>query len=180
MNCKLKFKTSDITLSALFTAVIVVISQISFMLPIGVPITLQTFAIALCGYILGAKLSVVAVVTYIFTGMVGLPVFSGFRGGVQHLTGPTGGFIIGFIVLGLMCGISNNLKGNVLRFLLGFSGLLLCHIIGIIQFSVLSNIGFGEAFITVSFPFIIKDILLLFFAQLFSGKLKSIIFKKYK
>jgi len=172
-----KFKATDITIAALFTAVIVVISQISVMLPIGVPVTLQTFAIALCGYVLGARLSVISVATYILTGAVGLPVFSGFRGGVQHITGPTGGFIIGFIMLAFMCGIANNFNNGVLRFLFGLVGLILCHVVGVLQFSVLSDISFIKGFIAVSLPFIIKDILLLFFAQLFSVKIKGIIFK---
>ena len=177
-----KIKKNDIsklTVSALFVAVIVVISQFYILLPSGVPITLQTFGVALCGYVLGAKFSLTAIVTYILAGAVGLPVFSGFRGGVQHLVGTTGGFITGFVVLAVLCGLSVKLKNIGLQYLISLTGLILCHTIGVLQFCFLTGTGVIEGFLVSSLPFIIKDAILLFLALLISKKVKELVFKKY-
>lgn len=91
MNIK-KGKTVNVITAALFTALMAVFAQI----PPSThefPITLQTFGIALCGYILGIKYSFFSIIAYILLGAVGAPVFSGFCGGVHHITGPAGGFI---------------------------------------------------------------------------------------
>ena len=165
-------------LSALFTAVISVVSQISFLTPIGVPITFQVFAIALCGYFLGVKWGSGAVLVYIITGLVGLPVFSGFRGGIQCLFELTGGFITGFIFLVFFCGLAKKSKKLNKQIFLGLSGLLLCHLCGITQFAVISRTGFLEGLITVSLPYFIKDVILVVMSAVLGGYLKNII-KKY-
>ena len=78
---KRSFYVNNIVFIALCSAITVVCSQIS--VPIGpVPVTLQTFAIALSGYLLGAKGGTAAVTVYIITGLIGLPVFAGFKGGI--------------------------------------------------------------------------------------------------
>ena len=74
-----------------FAAVLAVLSQISFPLPSGIPVTLQTFAVALCGYALGCKRGTLAVLVYIVLGAVGLPVFANFSGGFGSLVGLAGG-----------------------------------------------------------------------------------------
>ena len=89
-------KSFNITVSALFTATVCILSQVAFVTP-SVPLTLQTFAIALCGFILSAKWSVISVASYIAVGSLGLPVFSAFKGGIQVVLGPTGGFLFGFL-----------------------------------------------------------------------------------
>lgn len=145
--------------AALFTAIICIISQIAIPSPLGVPFTLQTFAIALCGYLLGVKWSVCAVVVYILIGAIGVPVFSSFRGGAQALISATGGFIIGFLFLSAACSISVKLKRDIFKILLSLGGLLLCHMIGALQFGIVSEIGFFKAFMISSLPFLIKDII---------------------
>ena len=68
-------KITNIVMVGVFAAVLAVLSQISFPLPSGIPVTLQTFAVALCGYALGCKRGTLAVLVYIVLGAVGLPVF---------------------------------------------------------------------------------------------------------
>ena len=80
---------------ALFVALLTVCAQIFIPLPLGVPFTLQTFAVAACALFLGAD-GVLAVCIYVFIGACGLPVFSHFSSSAQ-LFSPTGGFIVGFI-----------------------------------------------------------------------------------
>ena len=92
-------KITTIVLCALFAAITAVLSQIAIPMPSGVPVTLQTFAIALCGFYLCTARATVSTVVYVLLGAVGVPVFSGFKGGIASIVGPTGGFIIGFIAM---------------------------------------------------------------------------------
>ena len=85
-----KITVKDMTVIALVTAVICIISPFSIPIAVSpVPITLALFAIYLGGIILGWKKGLLSVVIYLLLGMVGLPIFSGFSGGVQKLVGPT-------------------------------------------------------------------------------------------
>ena len=166
----------SVTVSALFTAVICVISQICFLTPSGVSFTLQTFAIAFCGYVLGAKWGIASVATYLLAGAVGLPVFSGFKGGAHVLSGITGGFLWGFIILAFLCGVSLQFKRAYISVIFGIIGIILCHLCGIVQYCFVAKTGFFEAFIIVSLPFIFKDfisvILAFFIAKKVSRKIK--------
>ena len=88
-------------LSALFGALLCLCSWIS--IPAGaVSFTLQTFAVALALLTLGGKWGSCAVLVYLALGAVGLPVFSGFRGGIGTLLGPTGGYLFGFMLTSLL------------------------------------------------------------------------------
>ena len=153
----LKQNTKALIFSALFTAVICVFSQIAIPTPI-VPITLQVFAVCLCGYLLGAKFSILSVLCYTLLGAVGLPVFYGFQGGAQHLISLTGGFIFGFLPLAFCCGVLKKSKSEILKILFGVFGVLVCHLIGVLQFSLISSNGFFESFLVASLPYLLKDI----------------------
>ena len=142
---------------SMFAAIIAILSQTQIPMPSGVPVTLQTFAIALCGYILGVKSGLSAVSLYIALGAVGLPVFSGFRGGFPALLSFTGGFIIGFIGMVFLCGLAAGCRHKWLRIPLGFCGVLLCHLFGVTQYALLSGNSFISAFLLVSLPYLFKD-----------------------
>lgn len=148
----------------LSVAVISVLSLISMPLPSGIPITLQTFAIALTGFLLGKKYSTVSVLAYITLGAVGLPIFAGFRGGLSVILGYTGGFIFGFIPLAFCCGCGKKFSAL---------GLIVCHLFGILQYSLVANVSFIAAFLTVSAPYLIKDALSLIAAYFVCKKLRS-------
>ena len=149
----------------MFTAIICILSQVAFVTP-AVPFTLQTFAIALCGYTLSLKWSTACVVTYITVGFFGMPVFSAFRGGAQILLGPTGGFIWGFVILTISCSLTVMLKVRYLKVVLSGAGLILCHTAGVIQYAAVTQNGFFVSALTVSLPFILKDILSLITAYI--------------
>lgn len=151
----MRIKTVDLVSIALFAAIIAVLSQISIPTPFGVPVSLQTFGAALCGYFLGAKKGTAALLVWIAIGAVGVPVFTGFRGGFAVLLGLTGGFIYGFIPLVLLCGLE--LKSKALRIALGAAGIVACHLCGVVQYALLMGIDFLQSFLTVSVPFLIKD-----------------------
>jgi biotin transport system substrate-specific component len=66
-------------------------------IPIGpVPITGQTFAVLLTGALLGSRLGAITMIVYLLEGAIGLPFFSGAHGGILHLMGPTGGYLVAF------------------------------------------------------------------------------------
>ena len=101
-----KVNVKDMTVIALVTAVICIIAPFSIPIAISpIPITLALFALFLAGIILGKWKGVVCTVIYLLLGMVGLPVFNGFSGGVQKLVGPTGGYLIGYLFLVFFTGL---------------------------------------------------------------------------
>ena len=159
----MQLRTLQITFTALFAAVIVVLTLIPLPFAfLGVPMTLQTFAVAFCGFLLGWKMGFGSVALYLFLGSFGLPVFSGLQGGFQQLVGPTGGFLYGFLPMVVLCGLSIYLHHPVLRWvfgiLLGVGGLTVCHLLGAFQLSIVNKIPFGSALAGGSLPFLPKDL----------------------
>jgi len=102
----MKNNTYQYVLTALGAAVIAVLAQVSIPLPFSpVPITGQTLAIGLIVTILGTRLGTLSVLLYLLLGAVGLPVFAQFKGGVSILVGPTGGYLVGFLLTALVMGL---------------------------------------------------------------------------
>ena len=96
-------KTKKITMIGLMTAVTCILGPLSLPLPFSpVPITLTNFAVFLSIYILGMKYGTISLLIYLALGTIGLPVFSSFSGGLGKLSGPTGGYLFGFIFLALI------------------------------------------------------------------------------
>lgn len=91
---------------ALFAALIAILTLVpAVTLPIGVPITAQSLGIMLAGAVLGSRLGFLAVALYVALGLLGLPIFSGGKGGFAVLAGPTAGFILGFPVAAFVTGL---------------------------------------------------------------------------
>lgn len=155
----MKISTKTIVTVGMFTAVLSVLSILQIPMPSGVPITLQTFAMALCGYVLGWKKGTASTMIYILLGTVGVPVFAGMTGGPSWLTGYSGGFIWGFIFMALLCGLGTKMKNIVLGILLGLAGLAVCHLFGVIQFSVVASSPLPASFLAVSVPYLLKDVI---------------------
>ncbi|MBO4860803.1 MAG: biotin transporter BioY [Clostridia bacterium] len=175
---KRKNKIIILTLTAMFTAVIAVLSQISIPMPAGVPLTLQTFAIALCGYTLGKKYAAISVVAYLFLGIIGIPVFTGFKGGPGVFASYTGGFLIGFIFMAFICGIFTGKEKRVPALILGAPALIACHLPGVIWFSHITGTSFLTAFLTVSLPFLLKDAASVCLAWAIGGSLNGLLCRK--
>ena len=95
-----RFSTLDLAYIAVGAALIAICSWIS--IPMAVPFTLQTFAVFAILLLLGGKRGTMSILTYVLMGAIGLPVFSGFTGGVGVLLGKTGGYILGFIFTGII------------------------------------------------------------------------------
>ena len=156
-------RTLEITFTALFAAIIAVLTMIPIPINfLGVPMTLQTFAVAFCGFMIGWKLGLGAVGIYLFLGALGLPVFSNLQGGFAKLIGPTGGFLYGFLPMVFFCGLACRFRRRALRWtfgiLLGAAGLLLCHLCGVLQLAAVNGISVGAAIMGASIPFLPKDV----------------------
>lgn len=100
---KAKIETGQLVITALFTAIMCIFGPLA--LPIGpVPISLTNFVIYIAVFLLGTKLGTLSYVIYLLLGAVGLPVFSGFTGGLSKLVGPTGGYLFGFLPMAIILG----------------------------------------------------------------------------
>jgi len=96
------------------SALIICGAYISFPLSFSpVPIVLQNFFVLLSGLLLGAWYAALSVLLYLFLGSIGLPVFAGGAGGIAHLLGPTGGYLIGFFFSALFVGVISSLSYRV-------------------------------------------------------------------
>ena len=94
------------SLVALFSVLNGLAAQFRIDLPFTpIPITGHTFAVLVTGVLLGSRLGLVTMVAYVGEGVVGLPVFSGFKSGPLHLLGPTGGYILGFVIGAYVVGL---------------------------------------------------------------------------
>ncbi len=176
METRKRKSTKNLVMTGMFAAVLAVLSQISVPMPSGVPVTLQTFAVALTGFVLGGNMGAIAVCIYVLIGALGAPVFSGFGAGLGVLFGKTGGFLIGFPFMALLCGLGLSMKGKGKRGLLAAAGLLICHLFGTIQFSVLMGTSFFKSAMLVSVPYLGKDFLSVVLAYIVGAALRKALY----
>lgn len=157
------FTTRKMVTIALFVAILCIVSPIAIPMPSGVPVTLQTFVMALAGAFLYSKWGTISVGIYILIGAIGVPVFSSYGSGFAKLFGMTGGFIWGFLFLAFFCGIRIKTKKKwltlSLRFLFGIMGLIICHLLGISWFTIVTEGSFVASIFLVSIPYLTKDII---------------------
>ena len=124
-----------------------------------VPITLQTYAVCIIGALFGARLAAATVIAYLLEGVVGLPVFAGGAGGFAHLLGPTGGYLVGFLIAATLTGalVERGFKSFIA--LLGV--MLLAHIVifvfGVLQLQLF--VGWAQAWSGGVAPFIIGSVI---------------------
>ncbi|MGM0548763.1 MAG: biotin transporter BioY [Bacillota bacterium] len=169
----LKINTKKMIQAALMAALTAVGAYI--LIPVGpVPITLQTFFVLLSGRLLGQKYGVLAQITYLLLGAFGLPIFSGGQAGLGVLLGPTGGFLISFIVASWIAGHYSGQREKDL-FILA-TAVLSNYLLGSLYFSFITGSNLIEAFSLTVIPFIpgdlLKIILVLTIAPLIEQKLE--------
>lgn len=171
-------KTYDMVYIAIFAVIIAVCSWIS--IPAQVPFTLQTFAVFLAVSVLGGKRGTMAVLVYILLGAVGIPVFSGFKGGAGVLFGTTGGYIVGFLCSCLLMWGFEKIPGkrSVMLLVSMVAGLLVCYAFGTGWFMVLyakttGSIGIMTVLGWCVIPFIIPDLIKIGLAYMLSGRIRK-------
>ncbi len=174
-----------LTLSALFCTLICVGSLIRIPVPNMMPVTLQTFFVLLTALVLPFKSSLLATVSYMVLGLVGLPIFSG-GGGLGYVLMPNFGFIIGFIVATvIISAVTEKLKNCGLwqYIVISLLGMAIIYIIGILYFAFITNVynnnGYSAIWFiqTVFLPFLPKEIICIVLASISAYKIRPYITK---
>lgn len=175
-NTEMRFSTRDMAMIGLMTAVTCVVAPLA--IPIGpVPISLTTLILYFSVYLLGTKQAFISCVIYLLLGMVGLPVFSGFTGGPAKLAGPTGGYLLGYLLMILIAGIfisrSDGKKWiDLTGMILGTAAL---YTLGTIWLSAQAGIGLKAALFAGVIPFIPGDVVKILLALFYARKIRSIL-----
>ena len=126
-------KIQDLTLIALMAALTCILGPMSITLPFTpVPISFTNLVIYFAVMVIGMKRGTISYLVYLLIGAVGLPVFSGFSGGLAKLAGPTGGYLVGFIFLALISGFFvEKFSGNIVMAVIGMVlGTAVCYVFG--------------------------------------------------
>jgi biotin transport system substrate-specific component len=151
-------------------------------IPLGftpVPMTLQTMFVFLSGAILGRKLGAISQTTYLSMGIFGLPLFSAGGFGLLHIVGPTGGYIVGFVVASYLIGSILKDKTSTIAIATAFlAGAFVIYICGSAWLVLGFNIGFRQALLLGVLPFmpgcIIKIILATTITRLYIKRSRNI------
>ncbi len=155
-----KFATKDIIVCALMAAVMCVCSM--FTIPTGlISITLSVFGVLISAVILGWRRAAAATAVFILLGAVGLPVFSGMRGGFAMLTGPTGGYIWSYIPMAVITGLASDKASGKARLPIiiaaCFLSAALCDAMGAAQYKFVMDTSLAVAFGACFAPFVLLD-----------------------
>ena len=124
-----------------------------------VPMTMQTFVVVLIGITLGWKLGLATVLTYLFEGIIGLPVFAGTpeKGiGIIYMAGPTGGYLIGFLSSVFVAGFVNLNKNLFIKFYLISLSIFAIYVTGVPWLAYLS--GWEVAYVWGIKNFVLAEI----------------------
>ncbi|MCH5163460.1 MAG: biotin transporter BioY [Clostridiales bacterium] len=176
-----KTKTLDLVYIAMFAVIITICSWIA--IPTTIPFTLQTFGVFLTLGMLGGKRGTFSVFIYILLGVIGIPVFAEFTGGLGIVLGPSGGYIIGFLFTALvMWGME---KIGDKKWVLPLSmviGLIVCYAFGTVWFMIVYSktteaIGLWTALMWCVIPFILPDAIKISLAVILCNRLKKVIKK---
>lgn len=129
--------------------------------PLGpVPFTMQTFALALLPQIMSTRNAFFTVAVYLLLGAAGVPVFSGFQGGLGTLLGPTGGFLLGFAAGMPVAGVvmrSGLLPRRARGALAGVALLAVSYVLGTLQLMNVYAIDAPAALVVAVVPFVVPD-----------------------
>ena len=170
-------KTAEMTKMALMVAMNCVSAYIIIPLPFSLsPLALQTLIVNLTGYVLNAKQAFMTMLVYLLVGLAGVPVFTGGSAGPGKLFGPTGGYIIGFLVTAVFLAYFKGEKYNFKRYaLLGcVIGIPLIYVFGVVQLKLITGMGWDKAIMTGALPFIPLDIVKCLAATVIAGPINRI------
>lgn len=183
---KKKWTPLQLALGALFVALTAIGANITYFVPFmvigGVPITLQTFFAILSGLILGSRLGAFSMTVYMMLGLVGVPIFSQFKGGLSYILNPTFGFIWSFILVAYAAGkmVEKN-KSRWMYVVAALTAMVISYVVGtnwmygayVLWFDAPEGFTYQLAWMWMLVP-LPKDIIITIFGGLFAYKLSKI------
>ncbi len=167
-----------LTTCAIMTALMCILGPMS--IPIGpVPVSFTNLVIYLAVCLLGTKGATISYLIYLLLGTVGLPVFSGYAGGLAKLAGPTGGYLIGFILMVLICGIvMKKSHGNTIITIIGMAvATAVAYLFGTVWFVLQMQCSVWYALTVCVFPFLLFDLIKIFVAVGLGKSIRLALFK---
>lgn len=170
-----KASTRGMVYAALFGALTAAGAFIVIPLP-PVPITAQTFFLNVAAILLGGPLGAASQFIYVMLGVVGIPVFAGGKAGLGILFGPTGGYLLGFVIAAFVIGTLNRIKketGIFWHIFSMFIGMLIIYFLGSLQLSFVAQMNFDKALAVGVLPFIPGDIIKIMLAAVICSRLKG-------
>lgn len=176
VNPKPLFTTYELVLIALVTAVTCILAPFSIPLPISpVPISFTNLVLYVSIYLLGWKRSTISYIIYLLLGFAGLPVFSGFTGGIGKLAGPTGGYLIGFLLLTVIAGlfVEHFPQKRLLCALGMILGTIVTYIFGTFWLSAQLHMTFTEGLAVGALPYLPGDIIKIGIALIIGPAIKA-------
>ena len=160
--------TRKLTRCALFAAMMALCAWIG--IPLGHTVfTMQTFGVLLALGVLGGKRGTISILCYLLLGAAGLPVFSGFRGGMGAILGPTGGYLWGFLATGLVYWATEKWS----RPLAMIAGLAVCYLCGTVWYMTYTGGALAAVLLQTVVPYLIPDAVKLALALRLTKKLKK-------
>ena len=173
---KSDFTTKQMALIGVMTAVTCVLGPLTIPLPISpVPISFTNLAIYLSVYVLGAKAGTVSYLVYLLLGFAGLPIFSGFTGGIGKLAGPTGGYLVGFIFMAAVAGwVIDRFPGKYALHAVGLAaGTIISYAFGTAWLSSQLGVTFTAGLGIGVIPYLPGDALKIIFSLLIGPRLRK-------
>ena len=179
-----KSKTYYLASYAIMAAVLCILAPLS--IPIGpVPISLTSLVLYFAIFILGTKGTLISFCVYLLIGLIGLPVFSGYAGGIGKLAGPTGGYLIGFIPLIIIMGIIYSKFGkpdrpaNIAYTMIGMIlATAVLYFFGTLWFVLQMQCTWLYALTICVFPFIAFDIIKMALANVVGRTIRKALLKQ--
>lgn len=163
-------KTHALTQIALMTSILCIIGPLAITFPFSpVPVSLTTLILYISVYVIGKRGAVISCALYLLIGVIGIPVFSGFTGGIGKIMGPTGGYLVGYLFLTYISGIfienvknKSRRKHSYILYMLQGLGLVfatvVCYFFGGIWLMYQTKSGPATVLMTGAIPFIPGDI----------------------
>jgi len=174
-----RINTKSMVIIALMTAILCCFGPFTIVLPFSpIPISLASLALYLSAYLLGRKRAVICCLIYLLIGVIGIPVFSSFSAGPSKLFGPTGGYLLGYLVMTYISGlfIEQNRSHKFMQILGMAIGTCSCYLIGTLWLAFQSGMTLLAAFLVGVVPFLPVDCIKIVFACILGKSLYKRLF----
>ncbi len=169
-------KTKNMVLCGLMAAILCILAPIVVPLPGNlVPLSLTNFVLYITAFVLDWKYGTISYLVYLLLGIVGLPVFSGYGSGPAKVAGPTGGYLVGFIFITLICGyVNKKFNGKIHMYIVGMIiGLAMNYLFGTVWFSYQQNMSIKASLVLCVVPFLIGDAIKIIAAAIIGPVIKK-------